>query len=56
MITSLFTILIVGLVLLVIFILISKFVADARIMQIIGLIFALILIVYALKLFHVALP
>lgn len=55
MIDSLVTVLVAALVLLVLFIVIGNFIKGAP-LQIIGLIFGLILLLYALKVFRVALP
>lgn len=56
MITSLITLLIVALVLYVIWYLASLFIKDGTIMKIIGIILGLVLLLYGLKLFHIAIP
>lgn len=55
MITALITLLIVALVLLVIYFVVGMFITG-RPLQIIGIILGLILLLYGLKLFNVALP
>ena len=56
MITSLITLLIVALVLYVIYYLAGLFIKDGNVMKIIGIILGLVLLIYGLRLFHVALP
>lgn len=55
MIASLITLLIVALVLWVIYFLVGKFM-DGTPLQIVGIILGLVLLMYGLRLFHVALP
>ena len=55
MLTSLITLLIVALVLLVVYYLVGMFI-QGRPLQIIGIILGLVLLLYALRLFNVALP
>lgn len=56
MITSLITLLVVALVLWLIWYLAGIFIKDGTAMKIIGIILGLILLLYALRLFHIALP
>lgn len=55
MITSLITLLIVALVLLVIYFVVGMFITGKP-LQVIGIILGLVLLLYALKLFNIALP
>ncbi len=56
MITPLITLLICALVLYVIYYLVSLFISDATVLKIVGIILGLALLLYALRLFHFALP
>ncbi len=56
MITALITLLIVALVCLIIWYIVGMFIKDSRIMAIIGIILGLVVLLYGLRLFHVALP
>lgn len=56
MISSLITLLVVALVAVVVWIVVGTFISDGRIMKLIGLILGLLVLLYGLRLFHIALP
>lgn len=56
MITSLITLLIVALVLCIVWYVVGIFIKDGTIMRIIGIIMGLVLLLYGLRLFKIALP
>lgn len=56
MITALITLLVAALVLWIIWYIVGLFIKDGTIMRIIGIVLGLLLLLYALRLFGVALP
>lgn len=56
MITSLVSLLIAALVLYIVYYLASLFIKDATVMKIVGIILGLILLLYGLRVFHIATP
>ncbi|MEP6671706.1 MAG: hypothetical protein ABJF10_21275 [Chthoniobacter sp.] len=56
MITSLISLLLCALVLYLIWWVVGLFISDGTIMKIIGIILGLVLLIYGLRVFHIALP